>query len=183
MYSEWEIAGVRSATGAYDRGQVVPPEVVPRELVPREESPISRDRLESYTLQIGRSTMRFEPPDIGHVTYIGDLNGDVVLNMNAALEGASKRAGHIYLLVDLANAGDVTDEARVGGLRGMRVLNPRATAVFGADFHVRVIATLITKAASLIDARVKGPVSFFGREKEARAWLGEIRRRAGSNPV
>jgi hypothetical protein len=127
--------------------------------------------------------MRFEPPDIGHVTYIGDLNGDIVFNMNAALEWASKRVGHIYLLVDLGQTGDVTDEARVGGLRGMRTLNPRATAVFGADFHVRVIATLITKAASLIDARVKGPVSFFGRESDARAWLGEIRRRAGSDPL
>jgi hypothetical protein len=64
----------------------------------------------------------------------------------------------------------------------MRALNPRATAVYGADFHVRVIATLITKAASLIDARVKGPVSFFGSERDARGWLGDIRRRAGSQP-
>jgi len=177
MYSEWELVGTRAEPEALN----IPP-ITPHEVPLREESPFSHNRLESYTLQIGRSLMRFEPPDITYVQYVGNLTGDVVFNMNSALEWASKRVGHIYLLVDLGRAGEVTDEARVGGLRGMRALNPRATAVFGADFHVRVIATLITKAASLIDARVKGPVSFFGSEREARAWLGDIRRRAGSKP-
>ena len=170
MYSEWESTGGRVETKAVGIGGASP----------REESPLSRARPESYSLQIGRSLMRFEPPDVGVVSYVGDLTGDVVLNMNSALEWASKRVGYIYLLVDLGRTGEVSEEARVGGLRGMRALNPRATAVFGADFHVRVIASLITKAASLIDARVKGPVSFFAGEREARVWMNEIRRRSGS---
>ena len=170
MYSEWESMDTRAETNALKVG----------EFGTREESPLSRVRPESYSLQIGRSSMRFEPPDVGIVSYVGDLTGDIVLNMNSALEWASKRVGYIYLLVDLGRTGEVTEEARVGGLRGMRALNPRATAVFGADFHVRVIASLITKAASLIDARVKGPVSFFASEREARVWMNEIRRRSGS---
>ncbi len=170
MYSEWESAGAWADTNALKVG----------ELSTREESPLSRARGESYSLQIGRSFMRFEPPDVGFVSYVGDLTGDVVVKMNTSLEWASKRVGYIYLMVDLGRAGEVSEEARVGGLRGMRALNPRATAVFGADFHVRVIASLITKAASLIDARVKGPVSFFAGEREARVWLNEIRRRSGS---
>jgi hypothetical protein len=170
MYSEWE----RSSAGAELASQGF------REESHHEEELLPREHLVSYSLRIGDSLMRFEPPDICIVHYIGDLNGDVVFNMNAALEWVARRTGYIYLMVDLGKTGEVTDEARVGGLRGMRALNPRATAVFGADFHLRVIAGLITKAASLIDARVKGPVSFFAREEEARAWISEIRRRAGS---
>lgn len=170
MYSEWDSssAGVAELTSQGFR-----------EDHHREETVLPREHLVSYSLRIGESLMRFEPPDTCIVHYIGDLNADIVFNMNAALEWVARRTGYIYLMVDLGKTGDVSDEARVGGLRGMRALNPRATAVFGADFHLRVIAGLITKAASLIDARVKGPVSFFAREQEARAWISEVRRRAG----
>jgi hypothetical protein len=100
--------------------------------------------------------------------------------MNTALEWVAHRTNYIFLLVDLGRTGSVSETARESAMASMRALNPRATAVFGADFHLRIIATLITKAASLIDPHVKGPVSFFSREKEARDWLAETRRRVWS---
>ena len=135
-----------------------------------------------YSVQIGESSMRFEPPDICLVSYIGDLDDYTVSRMNAALERVAKRIGYIYMLVNLGDVRMVSNEAKAGGLRGMHALDPRATAVFGASLHLRVIAGLITKAASLIDARVRGPVCFFAGEQEARAWLSTIRSRMGARP-
>jgi len=139
----------------------------------------SRGPLRSYTVHIGSSFMRFEPPDTCLVAYVGDLSGDDVTPMNAAIEEVAKSIDGMFMLVDLSRTGEVTGHAREGGLHGMRALNPRGTAVFGADFRLRVVATLITKAAALIDARVKGPVSFHEREDQARAWLEGVRRHPG----
>ena len=95
--------------------------------------------------------------------------------MNSALATASRGVERTFLLVDLSSTGSVTEDARRVAVTGMRALNPQATAVFGADLHHRVIATLITKAAGLLDVRLKGPVCFFVGEKEARAWLTQVR--------
>jgi hypothetical protein len=131
---------------------------------------------DAESVTIGLSFMRFEAPDTCFVNYIGDLDGEIVSAMNSALVRISSRLARFFLLVDLSRTGVVSDVARRSGVSGMRALNPCGTAVFGADFHRRVIATLITKAAAVIDARIKGPVSFFAREAEARVWLGHLRR-------
>lgn len=135
-----------------------------------------RREREPGLVTIGSSFMRFEPPDLCFVSYVGDLDGDVVYTMNSTLEEYSRGLRNFFMMVDLSQTGNVSDVARRFGVNGMRALNPCGTAVFGADFHRRVIATLITKAASVIDARIKGPVCFFAREKEARAWLDHIRK-------
>lgn len=129
--------------------------------------------LESLT--VGSSFMRFEPPDTCFVKYVGDLAGEDVNTMNDALERVASEHPTFFLLVDLSRTGAVSESARRYGVKGMRAMNPCGTAVFGADLHRRVVATLITKAASLIDARIKGPVRFFGGEAEARAWLAHLR--------
>ena len=131
-------------------------------------------RLVEKTLHFGDTTVRFEPPYTCFVEYVGDLNAEVVGQVNAALLEATHGRKYVFLLVDLSRTGIVTDAARQLGMSGMRAMNPRATAVFGADIHRRVIATLITKAAGLLDVRQKGPVCFFAREREARAWLAHI---------
>jgi hypothetical protein len=120
--------------------------------------------------------MCFEPPDTCFVTYVGDLDADVVERMNAALEETVRDHQPIDLLVDLSRTGQVPELVRRHALGGMLALNPRATAVFGADFHLRVVVSMITKAIRLLHVDLRGQIRFFEREAEARAWLAEIKR-------
>jgi hypothetical protein len=124
---------------------------------------------------IGSSVMSFEPPDTCFVTYVGDLDADVVSRMNAALTEVAGGRDPLYLLVDLSHAGRVSEFGRRYGAGGMLALNPRATAVFGADFHLRVVVTMIMRATRLLRFDLNGPVHFFKRENEARTWLDEMR--------
>lgn len=120
--------------------------------------------------------MSFEPPDTCFVTYVGDLDVDVVTRMNAALQETVRAHRPVDLLVDLSRTGQVTESVRRHAVGGMLALNPRATAVFGADFHLRVVVSMITKAIRLLHVDLRGQIKFFEREAEARAWLAEIKR-------
>lgn len=121
--------------------------------------------------------MRFEPPGTCFVTYVGDLDARVVAGMNAVLEATARSRTHIDLLVDLSRTGQVSELVRRHAVGGMLVLNPRATAVFGADFHLRVVVSMITKAIRLLHVDLRGQIKFFEGEAEARAWLDEVERR------
>jgi len=95
--------------------------------------------------------------------------------MNTVLEGLTNGCDSMYLLVDLSRVGRVSELGRKQGADGMLALNPRATAVVGADFHLRVVVTMITRATRLLHFGLRGPVRFFAREDEARAWLDEMK--------
>ncbi|MDI1449012.1 STAS/SEC14 domain-containing protein [Polyangium sp. 6x1] len=127
--------------------------------------------------EIGSSRMCFEPPDTCFVTYVGDLDADVVVRMNAALEETVRHRQPVDLLVDLSRTGQVSELVRRHGVFGMLALNPRATAVFGADFHLRVVVSMITKAIRLLHVGLRGQIRFFEREADARAWLAEVKRK------
>ncbi|MDI3282180.1 STAS/SEC14 domain-containing protein [Polyangium sp. 15x6] len=126
---------------------------------------------------IGSSRMCFEPPNTCFVTYVGDLDADVVARMNAALEETVRHRKHVDLLVDLSRTGQVTELVRRHAVGGMLALNPRATAVFGADFHLRVVVSMITKAIRLLHVGLRGQIKFFEHEMDARAWLAEVKRK------
>ncbi|MDI1432545.1 MULTISPECIES: STAS/SEC14 domain-containing protein [Polyangium] len=125
----------------------------------------------------GSSRMCFEPPNTCFVTYVGDLDADIVARMNAALEETMRRHEPVDLLVDLSRTGQVTELVRRHAVGGMLALNPRATAVFGADFHLRVVVSMITKAIRLLHVDLRGQIKFFDREADARAWLAEVKRK------
>jgi len=121
--------------------------------------------------------MCFEPPDTCFVTYVGDLDADIVARMNAALEETVRRHKPVDLLVDLSRTGQVMELVRRHAVGGMLALNPRATAVFGADFHLRVVVSMITKAIRLLHVDLRGQIKFFECEADARAWLAEVKRK------
>lgn len=121
--------------------------------------------------------MCFEPPDTCFVTYVGDLDADIVTRMNGALAHEARHRKSVDLLVDLSRTGQVPERVRRHAAIGMLVLNPRATAVFGADFHLRVVVSMITKAIRLLHVDLRGQIKFFDREADARAWLAEVKRK------
>jgi len=121
--------------------------------------------------------MCFESPATCFVTYVGDLDADVVAQVNVALEETVRNQKYVDLLVDLSRTGHVSEGVRRLAVGGMLALNPRATAVFGADFHLRVVVSMITKAIRLLHVDLRGQIKFFEREADARAWLADIQRK------
>jgi hypothetical protein len=128
------------------------------------------------TVRIGASTLRIESPSTCIVTYVGILDVDVIGRMNKALMDMARRIRPIFLVVDLSRTGTVTQLGRRHGAGGMLALNPAATAVIGATFHMRVVVEMITKAAKLLNTGLNGPVAFFANEMEARAWITRLQK-------
>jgi hypothetical protein len=128
------------------------------------------------TFRIGASTLRFESPSTCAVEYVGILDVDVIEQMNKALMDTSRRIHPLFLIVDLSRTGTVTQLGRRQGAGGMLALNPAATAVIVASFHMRVVVEMITKAAKLLNAGLKGPVELFANEKDARAWITQLQK-------
>ena len=121
--------------------------------------------------RFGTSTLRCVKPNLCIVTYAGVLDVDVIEKMNEALLDVARRMAEVYLIVDLSRVRTVTQLGRRQGAGGMLALNPLATAVIGASFHMRVVVEMITKAAKLLNRGLEGPVAFFADEKGARAWI------------
>lgn len=138
--------------------------------------------LSQMTMWSGASTLRIEPPNLCIVTYVGMLDVQVIEKMNAHLLDAARRICPLYLIVDLSRVGTVTQLGRRQGAGGMLALNPAATAVIGASFHMRVVVEMITKAAKLLNVGLEGPVDFFASEKEARAWITRRQQETGIRP-
>jgi hypothetical protein len=127
-------------------------------------------------VRIGAHLFRWEPPDLGHLVYFGDLDGPT----SAALSQASRRftlgQPRVFLLVDMSNIGRISREARTASAEGGKDLLFRGTAVVGASAHMRVLAGLVTRAIALLYGDSNNPTRFFATEAEGRAWIAERRR-------
>ncbi len=128
------------------------------------------------TVRIGASTLLIESSNLCIVTYVGVLDDDVIGRMNNALVEHARQIRPLYLVVDLSRTGTVTHLGRRHGAGGMLALNPTATAVVGASFHMRVVVELITKAAKLLNTGLHGPVEFFTNEMDARVWMNRLQK-------
>jgi hypothetical protein len=129
--------------------------------------------METY---VGENCIRFEPPDICFVVYGGDLSEAEAIGINAEIRKVAEGKGHTFLLCDLTNMGDVSTEVRKTSAETLRMVNFRGIAVYGASFHLRVIAMLVAKLINVKAASADNPIRFFSTGAEARAWLDERRR-------
>jgi hypothetical protein len=124
---------------------------------------------------------RWEPPDTSYIAYIGDITGDHQRELIAA--SWRHRSGdipHGFVLIDVSRLRRLSAEAReissAHARQGPDATGPvRGTAIFGASFHIRVIANFGTKAYNLLKRQNDNPVRFFDTEAAARAWLAERR--------
>ena len=123
---------------------------------------------------------RWEPPDLSHIVYIGDITADHTRGLLA--ESLRHVSGKPYTLalIDVSRLRHLSPESREIGKAHARE-GPdgrpplRGTAIFGASFHIRVIAQFGTMAYSLLKRHTDNPIRFFETEAEARAWLAKRR--------
>lgn len=125
-------------------------------------------------VRIGASSLRMTERHTCIVKYVGVLDEGVIDQMNKALLDVGQKLRPLYLIVDLSRVSTVTQLGRQRGAGGMLTLNPAATAVIGATFHIRVVVEMITRAAKLLNTGLAGPVEFFANDKEAQAWINQL---------
>lgn len=114
-----------------------------------------------------------EPPDIFVWTLVGDVDVNVMRELADTQERLSKGMP-IFVLLDVTNLASVSADARKEGVR-KRDVNVGGMAYVGASFHIRVLATLVDKAASVLHRKNVVPARFFSSKAEALAWFAERR--------
>jgi hypothetical protein len=129
----------------------------------------------SEDICIGEHVVRTEPPDIFIVEFIGDLSVDELRRIFAEQKRFEAGKEYILLLSDMSNGGSISPEAREIIPTESKGTVCRGMAIFGASFHVRVLATLVTTAARVLNKISNYPTRFFDTEAQAREWLNERR--------
>ena len=122
------------------------------------------------------SSVWWEPPDIVVWEFIGEVDAKVMNDLYSEQARLSLGKPHVLVLVHLERAGKVTTEARHEAARKRDTMNVRGIAYVGASFHLRVLATLVTKAATMLHRASDNPMRFMKTKAEALAWFAERRR-------
>ncbi|HVK68960.1 MAG TPA: STAS/SEC14 domain-containing protein [Polyangium sp.] len=128
----------------------------------------------------GTHLHRFESPDLYIVRIRGNVLGDDMRTQIEALRAlAGRTGGGIFWIADVSAMGTITPQARRAAaadeFADVRELL-RGSAVVGASFTARVVATLLVRAVRSLNPRRIRPVAFVETEAEARAFLNEYRR-------
>src|SRR5262245_44919447 len=100
-----------------------------------------------------RSHVRVEPPDVCVLTFVGDLSADEVRRVFGERAQLVEGWSHAFLLVDLSRVGSVPSAARKAIADTSGNLNVLAAAMFGASFPIRALATVVSKAVTLLRNR------------------------------
>lgn len=118
-----------------------------------------------------------EEPDIliGH--YVGLVDVDDVRRLVDFQRAFCKDKANIFLIADLHRMKEITPAARrVSAEPVDDTTRVQGIAVVGANFHFRVIGTMVFRAAQLLNRTNRFPVRFFESYAPARVWFDELRR-------
>jgi hypothetical protein len=126
-------------------------------------------------ISIGMSRVRFEPPDTVLEVLVGDLSGPEMARILDASAPWVETGQDIYFLVDLSKVGAFSADAREAVRKRRKQPNIRGAVMFGASFHMRVVATIVHRALMLLDKATYG-VHFADTEEQARARIEALRR-------
>jgi hypothetical protein len=107
----------------------------------------------------------------------GDYTIDVAVYSQTFTGIMGQKYGYRLQLIDVTRAGTITPEARRCLLQDRHKTRvPGAVAIVGANFAVRTLADMVTRALKTLTKTHLG-VGFFDDEKGARLWLNEQRNR------
>jgi hypothetical protein len=124
-------------------------------------------------IAVGKQVVRFEP-EIVYFRLRGTYEAHEVRGLTSLIDQVTEERGAGYILVDMRDLRWLTSEARRECSEWVRRSPIGALAVFGTNQHIRVIISLLLRAASLL-GRTPYPMRFLDTEEEARAWLAAER--------
>ena len=120
-----------------------------------------------------------EEPDLVICHFRGHVTADVMRRLYDVQLRFSEGKSRLFLLLDVHHLVDLTPEARrvvLEGPGGKGEIVPIAGCAFvGASFHIRVVGTMVFRAARVMRAMSAFPVRFCDTEPEARAFLDDLR--------
>lgn len=126
------------------------------------------------TLQIGPSSITYEPPDTLYVVASGHVDGAIANRLIEQLVEWSSNKPYVLLVVNVGGFLSFSTEARkILASNGHR-LPPRVLALFGGSFATRVVLDLLDRASWLLGSRNR-LAKHWPDEKSARAWANEMR--------
>jgi hypothetical protein len=102
----------------------------------------------------------------------GNIQEPEMRDLIAKLREHWRRHPYTLSLCDLSRFDTVSPAARKLFADASHEMNTRGSALYGASFQTRIIATLVMKAASLLSKR-DNPMLFCETEAEAREWLNQ----------
>lgn len=117
------------------------------------------------------------------------LHGDFLLPdmvlFYGMLEDICRQHGAIDLIADLRHSGTITADARRYSIQAGRGLQFATSVMFGVNPVMRVLLTMLSRAATLLRPRDNFPtLRFLASEEEARAFIAlEQSRRAPYHPA
>ncbi|TKC97244.1 hypothetical protein [Polyangium fumosum] len=132
----------------------------------------------------GVSEMIIEPPDTVVIKPRGDFDGAIAAAMMEALVTWARDRPFVLLRMDLTYVGAISPAARHALTSNGHRLPPRALAIHGGSFTVRVLSQMMDRASWLRGSRNRW-VWHAPDEATARAWLDEKRKvlAAGVRPA
>jgi hypothetical protein len=105
----------------------------------------------------------------------GDIQEPEMRELIVKLREHWRRHPYTLSICDLSRFDSVSPAARKLFADASHDMNTRGSALYGASFQTRIIATLVMKAASLLSKR-DNPMLFCETEAEAREWLNQKRK-------
>ncbi len=125
--------------------------------------------------------LRFIPPDIMRVWWNGPCSRDEFDRIFEYTEQCMGQRRH-FVLADLSQLATVDHEARKHASMDVRVKRVAGIAMLGTTFHIRVLMTMIVRAAEIIHNDSRGKLRFFDTTREAMDWIKQERERLGLAP-
>ena len=123
---------------------------------------------------VGKHSLRYEPPDTIVVVLQGSVDEEDAVVISKQAVDWSEGAPCLLVIVDVRQLSSMSQQARkVGASMGYR-LPPRATAVVGGSFAVRMLMDLVLRASELLGTK-KRFTKHCPDEAAARAWVAEMR--------
>lgn len=124
--------------------------------------------------QVGRHIVRAEGVVI-FVRNVGYYSEGEAKQVTAVMDEILDRFNSAYLLVELAQLGDVEPAARKAVTEWFRDKSFKAIILCGAGFPTRVVGRMVSAAVRVMRG-IDLPFVFASSEKEGRAWIAERRR-------
>ena len=130
------------------------------------------------TVTVGPHRFALEPPGIAVVRFVGDVSEADVSRLLDVFEAFAVASGNAYLLIDVADVGHVSPEARRAAATRQLPPSYAGLVVFGGTFQQQLVAKLATMAGWFLRGRALGkPMPMCVKDEHlARAWVAEQRR-------
>lgn len=129
---------------------------------------VDETRIGTHSVRIERETVL--------IRWIGAPELEDMLQLSDRLTSVIAEHKQIFIVHDMRRSGLPSTETRQWIAKWLRDQPIAGIATFGANPAVRVLQTLITRAADLVGRKSAIPTAYVSSEAEALAWVAARRR-------